>query len=168
MKNIYNGDKTIKLCLWDTAGQEKFRSLIPSYLSDAVMAIIVYDITSKNPFKIKKGQQSFEAVDDWIQILRDKRGNDASIALVGNKIDMEDKRVVTLQDGMEKAKASDAFFMEVSAKSGEKVFDLFRTLTASLVDNQAPLGPDTDIQLNVPKKKVPLQKKRKKNCCKSG
>lgn len=46
MKNIYNGQKTLKLCLWDTAGQEKFKSLIPTYLTDAAMAIIVYDITS--------------------------------------------------------------------------------------------------------------------------
>lgn len=52
MKNIYNGNKTIKMCLWDTAGQEKFKSLIPTYLTDAVMAIIVYDITSIIQLKI--------------------------------------------------------------------------------------------------------------------
>lgn len=46
MKKIYNGNKIIKLCLWDTAGQEKFKSLIPTYLTDAAMAIIVYDVTS--------------------------------------------------------------------------------------------------------------------------
>ena len=51
MKSIFNGEKTIKLCLWDTAGQEKFKSLIPNYLSDAKIAIIVYDITSKKTHK---------------------------------------------------------------------------------------------------------------------
>ena len=44
-KNIYNGDQNIKLVLWDTAGQEKFRSLIPNYIRQAQMAILVYDIT---------------------------------------------------------------------------------------------------------------------------
>lgn len=47
MKNIYKGDKTIKISMWDTAGQEKFKSLIPSYLVGASIAVIVYDITSR-------------------------------------------------------------------------------------------------------------------------
>ncbi len=47
MKSIYKGDKTIKITLWDTAGQEKFKSLIPTYLTDANIALVVYDITSK-------------------------------------------------------------------------------------------------------------------------
>ena len=50
MKNIYKGDKTIKIMLWDTAGQEKFKSLIPSYLVDASIALVAYDITSKGDF----------------------------------------------------------------------------------------------------------------------
>lgn len=48
MKNIYRGDKVIKIMLWDTAGQEKFKSLIPSYLVDAAIALVVYDITSRS------------------------------------------------------------------------------------------------------------------------
>jgi len=50
MKNIYKGDKTIKISMWDTAGQEKFKSLIPSYLVGASIAVIVYDITSRQSF----------------------------------------------------------------------------------------------------------------------
>ena len=45
MKTIYSGEKTYKIMLWDTAGQEKFKSLIPSYLKDTAMALVVYDIS---------------------------------------------------------------------------------------------------------------------------
>ena len=47
MKKIYKGDRSIKIMMWDTAGQEKFKSLIPSYLKDADIVIVVYDITSR-------------------------------------------------------------------------------------------------------------------------
>lgn len=50
-KTLYHEDKTFRLQLWDTAGQERFRSLIPSYIRDSAVAIIVYDITSKQPKK---------------------------------------------------------------------------------------------------------------------
>ena len=47
IKKIYKGDRSLKIMLWDTAGQEKFKSLIPSYLTDAAIAVVTYDITSK-------------------------------------------------------------------------------------------------------------------------
>lgn len=103
-----------------------------------------------------------------MKLLKDRRGDDASIAIVGNKIDQENQRVVSFDDGVEKAKKHGAFFMEVSAKSGDKVFDLFRTLTESLIQGgKGQLGPDTDIKLNVPKKENGNGKivKRKKKCC---
>lgn len=100
--------------------------------------------------------------------MRDKRGDDASIAIVANKIDLEKNRVVTPEDGAQMAQKYGAFFVEVSAKNGEKVFDLFRTLTESLLQgDKGHLGPDTDIKLNVPKKQngSRVVKKRRK-CCK--
>lgn len=114
------------------------------------------------------GKSSFNGIDEWMGLLRDKRGDDASIAIVGNKIDLDKKRVITPEDGAEMAKKYGAFFIEVSAKDGKKVFDLFRTLTDSLLQGDiGSLGPDTDIKLNVPKKQTGgnvVKKKRK--CCK--
>ena len=102
-----------------------------------------------------------------MHILKDKRGDDASIALIGNKSDLEVKRKIARAVGLEKAKKFDAFFMEVSAKTGEQVFDLFQTLTSTLTDSDAGrLGADTDIKLNVPKlEKKAEKKKKKKKCC---
>lgn len=50
---MYVDDKMVRLQLWDTAGQERFRSLIPSYIKDSSVAVVVYDITSNNPFIFK-------------------------------------------------------------------------------------------------------------------
>ena len=69
--------------MWDTAGQERFRSLIPSYINDSSVAVVCYDITSK---------QSFESVTTWIEQARTIRGEDLIIFLVGNKIDDAEKR----------------------------------------------------------------------------
>ena len=57
-KNIHHNDYLYRLLLWDTAGQEKFRSLIPAYLRDAHCAVLVYDIAEK---------KSFDAIEEWIK-----------------------------------------------------------------------------------------------------
>lgn len=182
MKTIYNGDQIIKFCFWDTAGQEKFKSLIPSYLKDAAMAILVYDITSKQKSSLESNsrlqllnlldRESFESVDTWMDFLKNKSHDNIKIALVGNKLDKEDKRQVSLMDGTEKARDADGLFMEVSAKSGAHVFELFRTVTSSLADIQdgALAHPETDIQLNQAGQKSSTgtgaqATKKKKRCC---
>ena len=81
---MYVEDRTITLNLWDTAGQEKFKSLIPSYIKDSQAVLIAYDITN---------QESFTAVEKWIDDARALRDKDqALVVLLGNKADMEDAR----------------------------------------------------------------------------
>merc|ERR1719305_2086606 len=76
-KTMFLEDKSsIRLQLWDTAGQERFRSLIPSYIRDAAAAVVVYDITKR---------ASFAATSKWVEEVRNERGEDAVVALVGNK-----------------------------------------------------------------------------------
>ena len=82
MKTLNIDGESIRLQLWDTAGQERFRVLIPSYIKDSSVAIIVFDITNR---------QSFENVNKWVKDVRDERGDDAIIALVGNKIDLDEE-----------------------------------------------------------------------------
>lgn len=84
-KTMYLDDRTVRLQLWDTAGQERFRSLIPSYIRDSSVAIVVYDVTSR---------ESFKATSKWVEDVRAERGNEVIIALVGNKTDLNDKRYV--------------------------------------------------------------------------
>ena len=80
---MYLDDRTVRLQLWDTAGQERFRSLIPSYIRDSSVAVVVFDITDPATFK---------NTDKWIEDIRNERGNDVVIMLVGNKTDLADKR----------------------------------------------------------------------------
>ena len=100
----------IKLQLWDTAGQERFRSLIPSYIKDSSVAVVSYDVTSicffvfcfffgffvfwrvLFNFAVFLDQTSFFSVKKWIEDVKNIRGEDVIIMLVGNKIDLAEKR----------------------------------------------------------------------------
>lgn len=133
-------DRTIRLQLWDTAGQERFRSLIPSYIRDSYVALVVYDTTNR---------QSFDKVQNWIDDVREERGKDVVIMLIGNKIDLPDKREVSLEEGEAKAKDLDALFCEASAKSGKNVKILFQDVARRLpgVPQSPEGGKLVDIQL---------------------
>jgi len=112
----------VRLQLWDTAGQEKFRSLIPGYIRDSQVALIVYDITNRT---------SFVNVQRWYEDVKNERGNDVLIVLVGNKIDLQN-RLVSVEDGERKAKEMDVLFCEVSAKVGTNVNNMFYSISANL------------------------------------
>jgi Ras-related protein Rab-6A len=94
-KTLYLEDRVLRLKIWDTVGQERFRSLIPSYIRDASGAIVVYDITKRN---------TFLGISEWIDHVRRERGEAAVIVLVGNKADQADQRQVSTAEGEEKAR----------------------------------------------------------------
>ncbi|RRT52472.1 hypothetical protein BHE74_00050464 [Ensete ventricosum] len=120
---MYLEDRTVRLQLWDTAGQERFRSLIPSYIRDSSVAVIVYDVASR---------QSFLNTLKWIEEVRTERGSDVIIVLVGNKTDLVDKRQVPIEEGEAKAQELGVMFIETSAKAGFNIKALFRKIAAAL------------------------------------
>ncbi|KAL0461302.1 UNVERIFIED_CONTAM: Ras-related protein RAe [Sesamum latifolium] len=107
----------------DTAGQERFRSLIPSYIRDSSVAVIVYDVANR---------QSFLNTSKWIEEVRTERGSDVIIVLVGNKTDLVDKRQVSIEEGDGKAREFGVMFIETSAKAGFNIKPLFRKIAAAL------------------------------------
>lgn len=107
----------------DTAGQERFRSLIPSYIRDSSVAVVVYDISNA---------KSFANTRKWVDDVRGERGNDVIIVLVGNKTDLNDKREVTTAQGEEEAKKHNLMFIETSAKVGHNVKTLFKRIAQAL------------------------------------
>lgn len=122
-KTMYLDDKTIRLQLWDTAGQERFRSLIPSYIRDSNVAIVVYDITNRD---------SYNDVQKWLDYIREERGKDVLIILVGNKSDLKDK-VVTSDEAEELSKKLGCnLFIETSSKNGYNVKKLFKKVAKML------------------------------------
>ncbi|KIZ01183.1 Rab6/RabH-family small GTPase [Monoraphidium neglectum] len=114
---------TLLLLRRDTAGQERFRSLIPSYIRDSSVAVVVYDVTNR---------ASFLNTVRWIQEVRTERGSDVIIFLVGNKTDLLDKRQVSLEEGDAKARELAVNFIETSAKAGFNIKALFRKIAAAL------------------------------------
>ena len=113
----YKG-KQIKLQIWDSAGQEKFRSLIPNYIRGASLVFLVYDITNKT---------SFSHLADWIKFINNIENT--SIVIVGNKIDLENKRVVAFEESKKFAEDNNFDIYEVSAKEGTGLLDmLFKSI----------------------------------------
>ena len=110
-------NQTIRLQIWDTAGQEKFKSLIPSYIRTSTVAVLVYDITSK---------ASFNNLDMWYKLVIDLAN--PKIFVVGNKIDLEDQRAVTAEEGKKFADQYQAEFFETSARAPTNITELFNTI----------------------------------------
>ncbi|KAI7880369.1 ras-related protein rab-2A-like protein [Lichtheimia hyalospora FSU 10163] len=106
----------IKLQIWDTAGQESFRSITRSYYRGAAGALLVYDITRRD---------TFENLKTWLQDVREHANPNTVVTVVGNKSDLESKRQVSREEGEQFAREHDLFFMEASAKSAENVEDAF-------------------------------------------
>ncbi|KAH7826477.1 Rab6b [Monocercomonoides exilis] len=123
-KSVAVDGRAMKLHLWDTAGQERFKALIPSYLRDTSAAIVLYDITRR---------PSFDNVESWIDQVRNERGENALIYIVGAKTDLSSQRAVTTNEGEEFARKLQCQFYEVSSRTGEGVDELFRVVSASLV-----------------------------------
>jgi len=115
-KTITVADRHIKLQIWDTAGQESFRSITRSYYRGSVGALLVYDITRR---------QSFNHLRQWIKDLQDYTHPDIVIILVGNKTDLHYRRQVTTEEGQLFATEHGFLFCETSAFTAENVHKVF-------------------------------------------
>ena len=122
-KNTQINGKTCRIQIWDTAGQENFRSITRAYYKNSVCALVVYDITNR---------ESFNNVQTWIEDCLSQSPKTVLLVLVGNKIDLKDSRKVTLDEGKELAEKNKMLFFECSAKNGDNVNEIFDN-SASLI-----------------------------------
>ena len=139
--------KQIKLSIWDTAGQEKYRSLVPMYFRDMRICILVYAINNLG---------SFERLDDWVNEIKAEFEEMPCLYLLGNKIDLESQRTVPWEKGSEYAKKIGATFMEVSALTHPLEIHQFIKGVASGIVNESRSFKNED-------KKIVQQEKR--SCC---
>ncbi|MHA1520472.1 MAG: Rab family GTPase [Promethearchaeota archaeon] len=116
--------KSASVQIWDLGGQSAYRKLRKLYLEGSQGALVVFDVTS---------QQSFDALEDWIQSLIEIRGNDVPMIIIGNKIDLASERVVTDEAAIEYGKKYNTDVIFTSAATGEKVEDSFRDLIMAIV-----------------------------------
>ena len=117
-KVVLSNGAIVKLHIWDTSGQERFRAMTNLYYRDAQVAILTYDITSES---------SFSGISFWIEELKYKVENENMIlCLVGNKCDVsDDERKISKNQGKKYAEENNLLFYETSAKNGDGVKELF-------------------------------------------
>ena len=165
--NIQNYKKQIKidkstlvnLTIWDTAGQEKFRSLTKQYYHDSQGAIIMFDITDKN---------SFLKVESWINELIEYGPKDCSIILIGNKTDLNHQRVIDFNEGNKLAEKYHILFCEVSAKLGSNINQAFEQLSSIIINKQIKEGNfnyDGNNENNIDLIDDDFHIQNKKKCC---
>ena len=163
--------KIIKLKIWDTCGQEVYRSLISSFYNNASLAIMVYSINNEN---------SFNNLDFWLNEIRTKANPDINIILIGNKNDLENERKIPKDLGQEFSDNNGLnLFFESSAKTGFNVKQLFIEASKILYEqhikytNRFSTNSDSfekDININSKMQSLSIEKdepnqKRKRGCC---
>jgi small GTP-binding protein len=113
-------NQTISLELWDTAGSERYHSVIPSFFHSACAVVVVYDVTAR---------ETFERLKYWLEFARVHSPTDCQLFLVVNKVDLYETREVTFEEGMRYSEEKRlAGYAETSAKSGEAIDVLFELL----------------------------------------
>ena len=115
-KNVTINNKIFRIQIWDTAGQENFRSITRAYYKNSVCALVVYDISSRD---------SFNNVSTWIDDCKNQSPKTIFMVLVGNKSDLSDRRQVNTEEGEELAEKYGMLFFETSAKNGTNVDNIF-------------------------------------------
>ena len=162
----------IQLQIWDTAGQESYRSITRIFYKGSHAVILVYDVTSP---------QSFENARDWKKEIENNADRDVLVYLVGNCADLEDERQISKEDGVELMQEMELdHHMETSAKTGMNIAELFETLTKHLyLENSGKLGEfrndeedqnrnrASSISFRSEKKNIDLyapRQRKKKNC----
>ena len=129
-------NNSIKLQIWDSAGQERYKALIPSYVRGAGIIFLIYDVSER---------KSFSNLEEWINFIKQINTDESLLVLCGNKIDLE--RKVTYQEGFELAKKNNMMFFETSAKDGTNVEEIFlnsaNEISKKISENYYDLENDT-------------------------
>ena len=170
--NLELDNKIFKLRLWDTAGSEKFRSVTRGYYSNTCYALIVYDITDDS---------SFNSVKQWIEDVQSFANKGTNLVLVGNKVDLNNKRKISKEEGQNLATEYGMDFYESSALTGENINDIFEGICQK-VNQQIDEGkidlsdPSNGISIsevegnikinkNLNAKNTNIAQTHKKSCC---
>ena len=158
IKTFEIDSKKIKMQIWDTAGQERFKNIIASYYRGAHGILLLYDVTDKD---------SFKNLSNWLIEIEKNASKNVLKVLIGNKSDLEDKRVISYNQGKEFADTYGLKFIETSAKKNLNVNEAFETLGRELMIASA----EKKVTKQKPNKKISvaqaqdLNTKKKGGCC---
>jgi Ras-related protein Rab-8A len=157
IRTIELDDKKIKLQIWDTAGQERFRTITTAYYRGAMGILLLYDVTN---------EKSFDNIKTWIHNIEQHASEDVEKMILGNKCDMEDKRVISKEQGQKLAQEHGVPFMETSAKSNINVEEAFTAIARAIKKKMdGKVGPSSGSK---PEPSVVINTKpddNSKKCC---
>ena len=155
LKTVNLEDKRkIKVQIWDTAGEDRFRAITRNYYRGANGIILMYDVTD---------QKSFEHIRDWVEKIKEDAVEEIIIYLVGNKIDLNNKRIITNEEGKKLAAEYNIKYYETSVKNSIGVEEVFLSIIKEMDDlflEKNNKEVENPVNFNVKKKN-----KNKKNCC---
>ena len=159
MKVIEKDNIKYRLNIWDTAGQEKYRSITKLYLQDASIIILVYSIIE---------EESFNNLDYWYNTIKDKCSEDIVLAIVGNKSDLYLEETVKEEKGVKYAEEKNAIFKLISAKTDKPGIDeLFRMVLEEYIKktiNEKNNKKESIIISNDSKNKEKVKEKKCNSC----
>ena len=147
-------NRKIRIQIWDTAGEDRFRSITRNYYKGAHGIVLIYDVTD---------QQSFQHIKDWIDKIKEESKEGVIIYLVGNKIDLIDKRIITNADGKKLSEEIKIKYYETSAKDSIGVNEVFENLVKDMDNFYSEQHQEEMETIHIDKKD---KKKRKLRCCK--
>ena len=139
----------IKVQLWDTAGQEKYRAITKCLFTKVQGILPLYDITNEDSFKNLK---------DWVKMIKEECYN-IQLLMIGNKNDLEDDRVISMEEATEYAKNQKMAYIETSSKTGENVNKAIETICKKILKNN---NVKSDYSFSLDCKKT---NKEKRKCC---
>ena len=146
---VQKKNQVYDLEIWDTAGDERYSSVIPSFFKRAGVVVIVFDISQR---------QTFDNLDYWKNFVAEHAPENTPLIIAGNKVDLDDQRVVTCDEAMKYTKSIQALgYIETSAKTGEGMTELF-SLISTVPPNEIITNPNI-----VARDPISLDKK---GCCK--
>ena len=149
-----------KICFYDTAGQEKYRSIAFNAIKNADGILVMYDITN---------QISFDTLEEWIKSIFEAKDENFPIVLVGNKCDLEKERVISKEEGEKEAKKHNFSFFETSNKEGINIEETVIELIQKIVEKKKKeeeknQNQNKKIENKSMKLEVKKTKKRKCHC----
>ena len=158
IKKVEINNKHYQLLLFDTAGQERYKFIALNVIKDAHGILLMYDITDK---------ATFDSIPDWIQSIKDLKGDDFPLILLGNKIDLEEERNISKEEGQKFADKIRIQFFETSNKNGINIQEAGLALIKKIIEKKEKekfdLNSSNSLQLSK-KTKVKLSDDSKR-CC---
>jgi Ras-related protein Rab-1A len=153
-------DKTVKFQIWDTAGQDRFRTITASYYRGSNAVILCYDITDKN---------TFQNINKWLEEVKNFSVGTPLLILCGTKTDLEEKRVVSYEEAEEYAKTNNMRFFESSSKNNSNVKEIFELIAENKITTVCTMTDTFDKSDMRNRKKINLQpsdnNKNNSSCC---